>query len=176
MKKSILFAICLLFVVAATDAQYSVNKSKYNTKDYNYQVGDLYNPVVSGIASFIIPGLGQIYSGEAGRGAAFFGGYTGCLVVGGIGLYKTLMDFDLSYGDYDGGGGAIVAFIAGGLGATVLYIWSIFDAVKVAKINNLAWRDGQSAMNMRLQPYIGHMPNTQIKTFGLSFQVSLWHN
>jgi len=168
--KSILFVICLLLAVIVTNAQYRVNKYIYNAKDYTFQAEDPYNPGEAGMASFFIPGLGQMISGEVVRGVAILGGFVGIGVS--FLVVNPLLDEKFSA---EGGFAAmsalgVIGFVI--LTEAVLYIWSIFDAVKVAKINNLAWRDNQSAMNMRLQPYIGHIPNTQTKTVGLTFQVS----
>ena len=71
MKRFILLLIGLLFISSFTNAQYRINKTKYDYRTYKHQVDDPYNPSVDGFVSFLVPGLGQMISGELGRGAAF---------------------------------------------------------------------------------------------------------
>jgi TM2 domain-containing membrane protein YozV len=68
---------------------------------------------LAGILSFIVPGLGQIYSGRNLRGVAWFIGYY--LLVG---ICLTTLDFLL----------LIFALFA--------MIWCILDAVEMAKQHN----------------------------------------
>lgn len=81
MKKYILLLINVFLVCSFTDAQYRINKTKYDYHTYTYQVGDPYNPAVAGITSLLIPGLGQMFSGENGRGLAFLGGDLVCTII-----------------------------------------------------------------------------------------------
>ncbi len=151
MKKCLSLLICLVIFSSLTNAQYSINKTQYDYRTYSYQLGDPYNPSVAGITSFLIPGLGQMLSGEGGRGAAFLGGYLGCMVVYIIGYSSAINDID------NGGTGSsgFGTMIVGSLGALGINIWSIVDAVRVAKVNNLAFRDqNKSSFNLQLNPYI----------------------
>src|SRR5450759_4570003 len=86
MKRISLILISVFLISTSINAQYKINKTKYNFRTYTYQVGDPYNTALAGIASLLIPGLGQMVSGEGGRGAAFLGGYVGCWVVYGVGV------------------------------------------------------------------------------------------
>lgn len=159
--KRIIFSLILVFAcISYSNAQYSINKYKYDYRTYYYNYGDPYNPTVAGIASFFIPGLGQMMSGETQRGLAFLGGYTGCMVLYSIGAV-TFLDNAYTY-NYDGsfnndsrstaGGGLMLVGI---LGAVAVEIWSIVDAVQVAKVNNLALRDRyRSSIDINLKPYI----------------------
>jgi TM2 domain-containing membrane protein YozV len=74
---TIIIAYLLLFCNVSV-AQYSINKKKYDYRTYTYEVGDPYNTGVAGVTSLLLPGLGQMISGENGRGAAFLVGYIGC--------------------------------------------------------------------------------------------------
>jgi len=75
MRKFLLLSIIFLSFVANTNAQqYSINKNKYDYRLYSPQYGDPNNPAISGVCSFLIPGLGQMVSGEVGRGLSFLGG------------------------------------------------------------------------------------------------------
>ena len=53
-----------------SDSEY---KDLYDTSEYQYAPNDRYGPALAGIASIIIPGLGQCISDEIGRGLCFFG-------------------------------------------------------------------------------------------------------
>lgn len=97
---------------------------------------------------------------EYGRGAAFLGGYAGCWVLTGTGV---LMGFAFYQEDW----GVPVAgtiFAIGLLGVGTVDIWSIVDAMRVAKVNNLAWRDRNNiGFNLQLEPFI--LP---VKTYGFT--------
>lgn len=151
MKRLLFIFLGLAILSSTVDAQYSINKTKYNYKMYTYKVGDPYNPSISGLASFFIPGLGQMISGEGRRGGAFLGGYVGCWVVYGIGAAQ--MTVDMSDGYYDGSGAGLV--LLGAFGALAVNIWSIVDGVRVAKVNNMAFWDQQgNAYNLEITPFI----------------------
>ena len=49
----------------------------YNPKMYVKSMTDPYSPGLAGVCSFLVPGLGQVVSGETGRGIAFFAGDVG---------------------------------------------------------------------------------------------------
>ena len=75
--KSLIVAALILFGCFSFNAHaqtYKINKQKYDYKMYMPQPGDPNNPAVMGLASFFIPGLGQMLSGETGRGLAYLGG------------------------------------------------------------------------------------------------------
>ena len=134
MRKLIFTIACAMFVLMATTTRaqsYSINKLNYDYRMYSPQVGDRYNPGLCGAASFLFPGLGQIVAGETGRGLAFAGAYVGSAVVYSVGAIM------LSNQDMQGAGTVIIG-IGGMIGVG---IWSIVDAVKVAKVNNLYMRD-----------------------------------
>lgn len=152
MKKLLLILIGTLVLSNMTFAQYSVNKTKYSTDFYQYKPGDPYNPTLAAVESLFVPGLGQALAGETKRGIIIFGSYVGCWVVYGIG--GSMVTKDIA----SGAGWTLV--IAGSLGAGVVGIWNIFDAVKVAKINNLAYRaNHKTALKINLQPYVGNRIN-----------------
>ncbi|MBN2615927.1 MAG: hypothetical protein JXR71_09565 [Bacteroidales bacterium] len=152
MKKLFLILIGVFMLGNTSFAQYNVNKTKYNASVYSYQAGDPYNPTLAAVESLFVPGLGQALAGETKRGLIIFGSYAGCWVVYGIGAGMVSRNLD------NGGGWALV--IAGSVGAGVIGVWNIFDAAKVAKINNLAYRaNKKTSMRINLQPYVGQMIN-----------------
>lgn len=150
MKKLFLFLIIAFLVNNSVNAQYRINKSKYNYRTYSHQVGDHYNTGVAGIASFLIPGLGQMISGEVGRGFVFYGGTVGCAMVFIVGFASSFHANEY----YQTSNGGPIIMLSGALGMLTVDIWSIIDAVRVAKVNNLAFRDkNKTSYNFQIQPY-----------------------
>ena len=145
MKKPILIIISALLICTIVNAQYRINKTTYDYHDYRHQAGDRYSPTVAGVTSFFLPGLGQMLSGEGGRGLCFLGGYLGFGTVYCVGIVRA----------FDGGGGAAGLLYTGMAGLIVVDIWSIVDAIRVAKVNNLAFRDkNRTSLNLKIRPYI----------------------
>ena len=144
--KTILTICFVLILNFNSNAQYRLNKEKYNSSEYFHQTGDPYNPLICGAASFYLPGLGQILAGETGRGLIFTGAYFGSVVVAGVGAFGSL---NKSSNNLESN----ILLIAGLTGAAITMVGSIVDAVKVAKVNNLAFRDKRRASyNLDLQP------------------------
>ncbi len=169
MKKILTLALCALCSLGIAYAQeskidksgntsaevvagmkYRDYKNLYDTKYYVPQSTDPYSRGWAGVASFFIPGLGQGVAGEWGRGAIFFGAN----VAMGVAQY-----LDTSY---DNG-----RIKMGALGWTMcvariaLDIWSICDAVHVAKVKNMYWQDISSknaSLDFRLEPYFACAP------------------
>jgi len=144
--KKLLILILFSLIVVNTNAQYKINKAKYNYSNWTHEESDPYNPTVCGVLSFVVPGVGQMAAGEFGRGAAFFGGCAGCFAF-------TIGGFSVAWGSNEDLGVAMM--IAGLAGMVAVDIWSIVDAVRVAKVNNLVWRDKNSTgFNIQLEPFI----------------------
>ena len=158
---TVLILSILLVSGAKLNAQYKVNKHLYDHKSYTYQPGDPYNPGVCGVVSFLVPGVGQIIAAETGRGIAFLGGYVACWVVYGVGAASALND---AYaGDDIGAAGGVGVAWAGLVGALVVDIWATVDAVRVAKVNNLAWRDNyKPGAGLQFSPDIKVLPNQKV--------------
>jgi len=178
MKKLLLLSLFILALLSNTDAQrYTINKYKYDSRLYSPQFGDTYNPALSGVCSFLIPGLGQMISGEVGRGLGFLGGYTGCgviYVVGFAQFYNSL--FDYGGGSYNFNRSGIGTMLVGAGGMLAVSIWSIVDAVKVAKVNNMYIQDVRknAAISLQFAPYIEPISiNDQVPVpVGLSMRVN----
>ena len=113
---------------------------------------------VSGICSLFVPGLGQMLNDEPGRGLGFLAGSAGfglVTLVGYASLISSVMD---GYGYHENGqaiGGAGL-FLLGLSGMTAVSIWSIVDAVHVAKVNNMYIRDLRktSSLQLEISPYV----------------------
>jgi len=174
-KLSLTLTSLMLFNCFNGDAQYMVNKNKYDYYHYDYQPGDPYKPSSAAAASLFVPGLGQMISGESGRGICFLLGSTGCLVFafagGSIALNATEMDRDFEEKTRKG-----ITYLFSGLAATAcIWIWSIADAPRVAKVNNLASRDKNKVSgNLIIQPHFNIQSNsTHNKTLlGLSVNIN----
>lgn len=106
-------------------------KNLYDHKDYVATMADEYSPVWSGVASFVLPGLGQIVCDEVGRGIAWLCGYVGCAIVAGIGYGLT---------GYGSESGAITTGVAA-TGMAAVNVLSIVDAIRVAKKKNMYEQD-----------------------------------
>jgi uncharacterized membrane protein YsdA (DUF1294 family) len=146
MKILALIIAGLIILNLMTDAQYSINKTKYDLKAYHYQYGDPFNPGVMGFASFVIPGLGQILEGETARGFGFFGGFVGLNII----------KYRIRKRPFSGSFSNVISlntvrWVLGGL-----HLWSLFDAIHVAKVNNMVFRDQvKTTFNFQLLPYVG---------------------
>lgn len=178
MKKTIIVSILLVAFVTNMNSQcYKLNKYKFDSHLYIPEYGDAYNPALSGVCSFLVPGLGQVVCGETGRGIAFFGAYIGCFVVaeaGAVQITSNLYDYNGNYNS--GGSNAGVGTMLLGLGGMAFVgIWSIVDAVKVAKVNDMYYRSLRktSSIKLEMSPYTEKLSiNNQVITpVGLSMRV-----
>lgn len=109
--------------------KYNELKNIYDYRMYRSGGYERYSPVWSGIGSFLIPGLGQICCGEAGRGLIQWG----LSILCNIGTLAGFSDDDFN--------GAIVICPLANVG---IGIWSIVDAVRVAKVKNMYETDLRS--------------------------------
>jgi len=142
---------------------YDDYKDFYNTRDYMRSPYDPYSPAGSGIASFFIPGLGQMINGQVGKGALMLGGDI-LLGVGAI-VAAVTMQTKGPDGKVSTSPAGIAVSLSCCTGMLALDIWSICDAVKVAKIKNLYARDCQQLMSSNLDikmfPALAFVPNSQ---------------
>ena len=164
MKKALfIYVILIAFTVNVNAQRYSINKEKFDSHQYIPEYGDPYNPALSGVCSFFVPGLGQMLCGETGRGLAFMGGYAGCTVLYVAGAVQfTSNNFRyLGNPGYSGNSGVGVMLMGLG-GMAAIEIWSIFDAVKVAKVNNMYIRSFRktSSLKLEMSPYVDHISIT----------------
>ena len=150
---------------------YNAYKKYYDTGEYIPQPGDPYSRFWNGFASFLIPGLGQCFEGEWLRGVLIFAGNV------------TLNSIIIQGTSYDENGGihysdtsytaGIIAFVYG--------IWSICDAVKIAKIKNMYYQDMKTMrtnMSLSLEPFVSYAPQSSssgiacVPTAGLSLKLN----
>jgi hypothetical protein len=136
--------------------KYKVLKNIYDYKDYEPSIYDSRSPGGMGVASFFIPGLGQMISGEIGRGLAWVGGHLGAYVVTGIGA--SMMNSADYYDAEDLEKTGTILFLAGFASMLTLDICSIVDAVRVAKVRNMYERDLYKKMySLDLHPSVNHI-------------------
>lgn len=141
--------------------KYKELKKIYNPKEYTPIHTDRYNPNLAGLSSFFLPGLGQMICNQNGRGWAILGSYIGCGVVSALGT--------------NGDEISTAASIAG-LCGMVLNIWSIVDAVKVAKVSNMYDQDLKKKCfqaEVAMYPSVSYMntSNGTIHTAGMSLAI-----
>ena len=176
MCKRFLCILLLVVICGAAEAQYKMNKIRYDYRSWELAPGDPYNPGLCGAINLLVPGVGQMIAGEGGRGAAFLGGYVGAVAIYAVGYVTAAVALDEEANggpEYDGEGFGAMAI---GLGAMVAVgIWSIVDGVRVAKVNNLAFRDKfNQGYEFKLQPYVAplHFGNgNSVVQGGLSMQI-----
>lgn len=171
---AILLFGCLLCRVEAQN--YKLNKQTYDFKMYTPQPDDPHNPTIMGITSLLVPGLGRILTGETRRGLAFMGGTFAAYGFGILGLKSsnsTTNDVDeiLNQMFMSGVGGGLIIF------GILTHFWSIFDAVTVAKVNNMYFQDKHSNLSsfkLELNPFVGtnnYLGQTNVSA-GLSLKVT----
>ncbi len=137
-----LLLLIQIFTVSSTTAQYRINKKIYDRHDYIYQQGDPYKPESAALLSLIIPGLGQATCGEIARGSIFFGSS--------IAWFAFISYYGTNFGPESKEAYDLIAYYF--LGQATISVISMIDASRVAKINNLAWRDhNRSVLNLQLQ-------------------------
>ena len=160
---------------------YRYCKGRYDTAGYVRSGLDPYDPFDAGLLACLGPGLGHVYDGEVLRGLAFLTGTYCCFCLGGALLSPVqYMEgrYDPQYGYYeesvirssDSSLGSLLI-----LGGVAIWIWNICDAVKVAKVKDLYFRDliGQrSSLDARLLPELSFAPGTGKPTAGLSLRLS----
>ena len=154
--------------------RYKEYKDLYNYRNYTRQSGDSYNPTLAGVASFLVPGLGQGLCDEWGRGLAFFAGHALCFI-----SFFTSEAIGTAFDDFDAGEVSTenVSTVVMASALWLAYdIWNTVDAIHVAKIKNLYYRDlkgRQAYIQMNVSPcltYI-HTPETNAPAVGLSLNI-----
>ena len=129
--------------------KYKELKHLYNYKEYSPALVDRYSPAWSGVASFFIPGLGQMICNEVGRGFAFLGG-----AVGGSILAPVVMFYGATVTTsgqiVELAPGSVIAGLAISAGVAALDIIAIIDGVRVAKVKNMYEQDLKKAYSFEM--------------------------
>ena len=172
MKKVIISVLAVFMTVTAfaqvvPGMKYKELKNMYNAKEDVKTAGDPYSPGWMGFGSFVVPGLGQVLSGETGRGIAIFAGGTALNVVGSV-FAKSMVDCferdsegklvkdsngELICNDKEKAKKMFWGMMGAGAASLVYDIWNICDAVKVAKIKNMYNQDLRNRRSMEVGLY-----------------------
>ena len=115
--------------------KYKNLKHIYDYKDYQPSIYESRSPGGMGVASFFIPGLGQMISGEVGRGIAWMGGHVGAYLVTGLG--SVMLESGEYYGSENLTDYGTLFFLTGLTSMLAVDICAIVDAVRVAKVKNM---------------------------------------
>lgn len=166
--------VAMLISIAASAQQtekihYSEIKGNYNPKEYVRQATDPYHVGWYEAASFFVPGIGQLLSGETWRGLAFMGGEAVLLSV-----IKTAYDnvaevaitnesgFLTGYTDPKVGKRNMAVMLTA-IGVDLgLSIWSSIDARNVAKVKNMYYQDiisGKKPVELSCAPTVSFAPD-----------------
>lgn len=138
---------------------YSQYKNYYDKSYYISQPGDPYSPGWAGVASFFIPGLGQGVAGEWGRAAWMISTNIALSVVTAL-SYNSFYNY-ITYKNRP----FPFVFFASLAGRLAFDIWTIVDAVKVAKIKNMYNQDIRglrtAQLDFSLSPFIATTPDLE---------------
>ena len=154
----------------AEGMRYRDYKKLYNPRTYTRQFGDPYNPTLAGVASFLIPGLGQGLCDEWGRGLAIFGGEVLATAGYFVSIAASLQgSSDVLYPNPS-------VLVIGSVLLAAYDVWNIVDAVQVAKIKNMYYQDirgRQTSFNLSLTPCVTYIntPEATAPVMGLSLNL-----
>lgn len=161
---------------------YESIRKDYEGKVYYPSYEDPFSPFGSGLASLLLPGLGQFFDGEVGRGFAIIGGNLGFYAVEALeitGLVYSASGF-INQEYYKSTTGVVLcsgALALTALGQFAFYIWNICDAARIAEVKNMYYRDvkmREYALDMHLAPQLAFAPsagNSIQPVAGLSLKV-----
>lgn len=136
----------------------------YDFREYEHSYMDRFSPGWIGFASFMLPGLGEFICDEWGRGLGKLAGAAACAATGAYFTVSSYVDdnwqTDIAFA---------VIFYAAALGFD---IWSIVDAIRIAKVRNMYESDMREkyAFDLNLFPSIDYIPfgNSIQQTAGLT--------
>ena len=178
MKRIIVLLAAVAMMATTLSAQvrpglkYKDLKDTYKPRYYVKSSGDPYSTFWSGLASFAVPGLGQVICKETGRGLTIFGGSAA------LSLVNTIVgDKYLSYAQKDAAGNYLkgengwfvftdeqaakkwgYTLLGTALASVVYDIWNVCDARRVAKVKNMYYQDlrGGRAIEFNLYPTVNY--------------------
>ncbi len=156
----ILFLFCLFVLISintnAQEIKYRDVKHDFSTRSYRAIVGkQYYSPLIAGVLNYAFPSAGYFYVDEPLRGAVVFGS---TIVITGVSLYALVNTLAFDYETGKSPAGSRELLFAGVISSSVLFIWSIFDVVRIAKIKNLAYQ--HSNMSLSLNPELTFMSSS----------------
>ena len=113
------------------------------------QAVDHKEPVVAGVLSWLIPGLGSFYAGNSKHGVIHLGVHLGAFVLYVVGLASAVDTID-SYGNVSSGSFALAGISL--IAILVNDVWSIFTAVGDANAHNGGATPGRVVGELNLAP------------------------
>ena len=175
MKKLFITVLVTVMAFATASAQqsekvrYSEIKGNYNPKEYVAQATDPYHVGWYEAASFFIPGIGQLLSGETWRGLAFIGGeaiLVSVITTAADNIAEVAITnesgFLTGYTDPKVGKRNMAVMLTA-LGVDLgLSIWSSIDARNVAKVKNMYYQDlfnGKKPVELSFAPAVSLAPD-----------------
>lgn len=173
MKKIVLILAALLIGCSAsaqivptngdgpkTEMKYKDLKKIYDHKDYTREQDQSYRPTGVAVASFFIPGLGEMICGEGWRGTAFLGTWLAGHFVALVGIAELSDNI----------------YYTGVIGALATRVVSTIDASRIAKVKNMYNRDlkEKNALDVSLYPSISYIKTAEgvQPTTGLTLSIS----
>lgn len=151
--------------------KYNDLKRIYDYRDWKRSSSDPYCPALMGLCSFVVPGLGQMISGEVGRGLGLFAGAAGSAAIAYWGadmFMKYTNDHSVNKGYY---GVGLYMMILGAASFVTVDICAIFDACRVAKVKNLydqSWKKQSASLEFHPSVNYIRMADGVHPTAGLS--------
>lgn len=149
-----LFLIAILLYVSSHSysqkIRYKDVKDQYSIGEY-YKVNDpKYSVIAAILLNFYVPGVGHMYVGELGRGVLFLGGAFLTTATTAVGLLTWSLNSEQGPD----------IFITGLGTSVIVYLWSVFNVIKVVKIKNIAYNELQSGkVQFSMTPQLGFQDN-----------------
>lgn len=157
---SVLILFTLLLISLSSFGQrvrYRDYKNQVSLENYRQQINNpKYSPVAAGVLNYVFPAAGYIYVGEPLRAAGVFATQ---LVTFSVFVYGLTMSMAVDYETGNSPRGARETMFAGMIATGTVYIWSIFDVVKVAKVKNMAYQSNGYALKIIPDFQLYKMPN-----------------
>lgn len=155
--------------------KYKNLKTIYDYKEYQPSIYDGRSPGGMGVASFFIPGLGQMMSGEVGRGLAWMGGHVAAYMVMGVG--SAMFNSGQYYGSENLEDYGTLFTLVGLTSMLTVDICAIVDAVRVAKVKNMYEYDLYKkiySFDLDLHPSVNYIltPTGSQPTAGFTFALN----
>lgn len=161
-------------MVISDGMKYRDLKQIYSYKDYVPSVFDRYNTAGMGVASFFIPGLGQMLSHEVGRGFAWLGGNAAAYLMFGLG--SSMIESGEYYNNDQMARNGLILGWVGLLSWITIDICATVDAVRVAKVKNMYENDLRKiySLDFQLHPSVNYIQkgNSLQPTAGLTLALN----
>ena len=156
MKQIIILLAGFSILTLTCPAQNKSDKSNYDLKSYRYKPDDRYNPKNVSIASAFVPGLGQMICNKGVKGFCFLTGFVGGLALT-ISGFKMTIQTTLPEPNWDEVMPIARTRMTIGLAtAATFWIWSMVDAPRTAKIQNMKFREKNNMSGVIIfQPFLG---------------------